>query len=66
MYFQGYMNQHLQKTGSNMPIREGDELARLPVLRTWFRTQTAIVLHLSNGTVQINFFSVCSSYNDLV
>ncbi|KAL3984781.1 Protein kinase domain family protein [Acanthocheilonema viteae] len=55
-YFKNYMSEHLQKTGADMPIREGDELARLPVLRIWFRTQSAIVLHLSNGTLQLNFF----------
>ena len=33
--------------------REGDELTRLPFLRTWFRTRSAIVLHLSNGTMQV-------------
>ena len=41
-----------------MVKKEGDELARLPYLRTWFRTRSAIVLHLSNGTLQINFFNV--------
>uniref|UniRef100_A0A914M9N4 Serine/threonine-protein kinase PLK n=1 Tax=Meloidogyne incognita TaxID=6306 RepID=A0A914M9N4_MELIC len=55
-YFRSYMNEHLIKTGANIPIREGDELARLPCLNTWFRTKSAIVLHLSNGTLQINFF----------
>ncbi|GMR43687.1 hypothetical protein PMAYCL1PPCAC_13882, partial [Pristionchus mayeri] len=34
----------------------GDELARLPWLRDWSRSNSAIVFHLSNGTVQINFF----------
>jgi hypothetical protein len=57
-YFRSYMNEHLIKTGANIPIREGDELARLPCLNTWFRTKSAIVLHLSNGTLQINFFYV--------
>ncbi|VDK65529.1 unnamed protein product [Onchocerca ochengi] len=55
-YFKNYMSEHLQKTGADMPIREGDELARLPILRIWFRTQSAIVLHLTNGTLQLNFF----------
>jgi len=55
-YFRNYMNDHLLKAGANMNVRDGDELARLPCLRTWFRTRSAIVLHLSNGTLQINFF----------
>lgn len=52
------MSEHLLKAGANITPREGDELARLPYLRTWFRTRSAIVLHLSNGCVQINFFQV--------
>ena len=32
---------------------ESDNLARLPFLRTWFRTRSAIVLHLNNGTLQV-------------
>ncbi|XP_061576023.1 serine/threonine-protein kinase PLK1 [Cololabis saira] len=55
-YFRNYMSEHLLKAGANMARREGDELARMPYLSLWFRTKSAIVLHLSNGTVQINFF----------
>uniref|UniRef100_A0A8C6SJW3 Serine/threonine-protein kinase PLK n=1 Tax=Neogobius melanostomus TaxID=47308 RepID=A0A8C6SJW3_9GOBI len=55
-YFRNYMSEHLLKTGANVARREGDELARLPYLSLWFRTKSAIVLHLTNGTVQINFF----------
>ncbi|KAG7459377.1 hypothetical protein MATL_G00210130 [Megalops atlanticus] len=55
-YFRNYMIEHLLKAGANITPRDGDELARLPYLRHWFRTKSAIVLHLTNGTVQINFF----------
>ncbi|XP_076471497.1 serine/threonine-protein kinase PLK1-like isoform X2 [Babylonia areolata] len=55
-YFRNYMNEHLLKAGANMTPRDSDEMMRLPFLRTWFRTRSAIVLHLSNGTLQINFF----------
>ncbi|XP_076410499.1 serine/threonine-protein kinase PLK1-like [Peromyscus maniculatus bairdii] len=61
-HFRSYMNEHLQKAGATMTAganttpREGDELARLPYLKKWLRTSCAIVLHLSNGTIQINFF----------
>ncbi|ESO04961.1 hypothetical protein HELRODRAFT_185535 [Helobdella robusta] len=55
-YFKNYMNEHLLKAGANIMPREGDEMTRLPFLRTWFRTRSAIILHLSNGTLQINFF----------
>lgn len=55
-YFRAYMNEHLIKAGAHVAKKDGDDLARLPVLRYWFRTRSAIVLHLSNGTLQINFF----------
>uniref|UniRef100_A0A8D0CPL7 Serine/threonine-protein kinase PLK n=1 Tax=Sander lucioperca TaxID=283035 RepID=A0A8D0CPL7_SANLU len=55
-YFRNYMSEHLLKAGANMARRDGDELARLPYLSLWFRTKSAIVLHLTNGAVQINFF----------
>ncbi|ELT98162.1 hypothetical protein CAPTEDRAFT_160517 [Capitella teleta] len=54
-YFRNYMSEHLLKAGADITPR-GEELARLPFLRTWFRTRSAIVLHLSNGSMQINFF----------
>uniref|UniRef100_A0A8K9V6N4 Serine/threonine-protein kinase PLK n=1 Tax=Oncorhynchus mykiss TaxID=8022 RepID=A0A8K9V6N4_ONCMY len=60
-YFRNYMSEHLLKAGANITPRDGDELARLPYLSHWFRTKSAIVLHLTNGTVQINFFQVLSS-----
>jgi len=41
------------QAGANIAPREGDEMTRLPFLRTWFRTRSAIVLHLSNGTLQV-------------
>ncbi|XP_073739042.1 LOW QUALITY PROTEIN: serine/threonine-protein kinase PLK1-like [Callorhinus ursinus] len=55
-YFRNYMSEHLLKAGANITPWEGDELSRLPYLRTWFRTRSAIILHLSNGCVQINSF----------
>uniref|UniRef100_A0A0N4ZTF7 Serine/threonine-protein kinase PLK n=1 Tax=Parastrongyloides trichosuri TaxID=131310 RepID=A0A0N4ZTF7_PARTI len=50
-----YMREKLCRAVAVLP-KEGDELARLPVLKTWFRTQVAIVLYLSNGSLQVNFF----------
>ena len=41
------------QAGANVVPREGDEMTRLPFLRTWFRTRSAMVLHLSNGTLQV-------------
>jgi hypothetical protein len=42
------------QAGANITPREVDDMIRLPFLRTWFRTRSAIVLHLSNGTMQVS------------
>lgn len=55
-YFNTYMNENLLKAGESAKQREGSEMAQLPHLRSWFRTKSAIVFHLSNGTFQANFF----------
>ncbi|VDQ12893.1 unnamed protein product [Trichobilharzia regenti] len=44
------------QAGENIARPDADAMTRLPFLRRWFRTRSAIVLHLSNGTLQINFF----------
>ena len=55
-YFRNYMRDHLLKAGANIEVREEDQLSRIPALKTWFRTSRAVVMHLTNGTMQINFF----------
>lgn len=55
-YFRSYMSEHLLKAGGSAGERPVDEGVRLPHLRAWFRTRSAIILHLSNGILQINFF----------
>ena len=52
-YFMNYMKEHLLKAGANMQSRDGDELSRIPFLKTWFRTSRAVVMFLTNGTVQV-------------
>lgn len=54
-YFKRYMNEHLVKAGADAVVTEGDSLSRIPHLHTWFRTSCAVVMHLTNGTVQLNF-----------
>jgi len=54
-YFQQYMKENLLKTGGKAP-NASTCIARLPNLWTWFRTSRAVVMILSNGTVQINNF----------
>uniref|UniRef100_A0A0N4ZMJ4 Serine/threonine-protein kinase PLK n=1 Tax=Parastrongyloides trichosuri TaxID=131310 RepID=A0A0N4ZMJ4_PARTI len=53
--FKNYMMNHLIRAADPMP-KDGDEFARLPVLKTWIRNEVAIILYLSNGTLQCNFF----------
>ena len=48
-----YMKEHLLKAGANMELKERDELSRIPALKTWFRTSRAVVMHLTNGTLQV-------------
>lgn len=57
-YFRSYMQENLVKTGASIPPREGDDLIRLPFLRQWFRTSRAVVMHLTNGTLQVTFFRI--------
>jgi len=54
-YFRSYMKENLIKAGEAIPARDGDEMTRLPFLRQWFRTSRAVVMHLTNGTLQVKF-----------
>ena len=44
------------QAGASVGDRPVEEGVRLPHLRTWFRTRSAIVLHLSNGILQVLYF----------
>ncbi|KAL3312000.1 Serine/threonine-protein kinase plk1 [Cichlidogyrus casuarinus] len=55
--FKNYMQENLCKAGENVLRKECDAMARLPFLVAWMRTGSAILLYLSNGTLQMNFFS---------
>ncbi|CAF4915286.1 unnamed protein product [Pieris macdunnoughi] len=54
-YFRRYMTEHLMKAGASVSVRESDGLSRLPHLHQWFRTTLAVIMYLTNGTLQINF-----------
>ncbi|KAI4483644.1 PREDICTED: serine/threonine-protein kinase polo [Polistes canadensis] len=54
-FFLKYMNEHLMKAGGSIAVKQSDSLSRIPYMHQWFRTQTAVVMQLTNGTVQINF-----------
>lgn len=54
-YFKRYMTEHLVKAGAGAVIAESDSISRIPHLHSWFRTTCAVVMHLTNGSVQLNF-----------
>uniref|UniRef100_A0A1B0AW41 polo kinase n=1 Tax=Glossina palpalis gambiensis TaxID=67801 RepID=A0A1B0AW41_9MUSC len=54
-YFKCYMTKHLAKAGENNVSLETDQISRMPHLHSWFRTTCAVAMHLTNGTVQLNF-----------
>lgn len=47
------MSEHLVKAGGNTAVEAGDNLSRIPHLHSWFRTTCAVVMHLTNGSVQV-------------
>lgn len=53
-YFKRYMTEHLVMTGA-FNVSEIDALSRVPHLHAWFRTSCAVIMYLTNGTVQMNF-----------
>lgn len=53
MYFKRYMNDHLIKAGANMLLKDTDQLSRTPYLYLWFRSQTSVIMLLTNGTLQV-------------
>lgn len=62
-YFRNYMSEHLLKAGGPRGTAvEANEMSRLPYLRAWFRTRRAIVLHLSNGILQVRHLHLDSMF----
>lgn len=54
-YFQRYMFDHLMKAGADHAVQQPDSLSRIPYLQQWHRSATAVLMFLTNGTLQINF-----------
>lgn len=52
------MNDHLIKAGANMLLKDADQLSRTPYLYQWFRSQTSVIMLLTNGTLQV-FNNIC-------
>lgn len=55
-YFAKYMDDNLIRGGDLIFPKEPTERPLIPFMRKWFRTTSAIVMLLSNKTLQINFF----------
>lgn len=54
LYFKRYMSEHLVKAGGDSTIGNGDVVSRPPHLNAWFRTNCAVIMHLTNGSVQVS------------
>ncbi len=52
-YFKRYMTEHLVKAGGSVVVEQSDSVSRIPHMHTWFRTTCAVVMHLTNGSVQV-------------
>lgn len=53
-YFKRYMTEHLVKAGAGVVVEQSDSVSRIPHMHTWFRTTCAVVMHLTNGSVQVS------------
>jgi polo-like kinase 1 len=53
VHFRRYMSEHLVKAGASVHVQECDSLSRVPYLNQWFRTSSAVVMLLTNGTLQV-------------
>uniref|UniRef100_A0A7E4VY55 Serine/threonine-protein kinase PLK n=1 Tax=Panagrellus redivivus TaxID=6233 RepID=A0A7E4VY55_PANRE len=60
-YFVKYMHDQLITASAHSP-ESAKKMSRPPCLISWFRTDSAIVLHLSTGLVQVNFFKDHSKF----
>lgn len=55
-YFANYMDKHLLKGGDSKGGISADQPS-YPFVDIWFRTDITMVMYLSNGTIQVNFFN---------
>ncbi|XP_047123369.1 serine/threonine-protein kinase PLK1 isoform X3 [Hydra vulgaris] len=57
-YFANYMDKHLLKGGDlDDPSKTHDVFSEMSVIDIWFRTDKAMVMYLSDGTLQVNFLA---------
>lgn len=55
-FFGNYMEKHLLKGGDSKTFTSADQPS-FPFIDIWFRTDITMVMYLSNGTLQVNFFN---------
>ncbi|XP_031562888.1 serine/threonine-protein kinase PLK1-like [Actinia tenebrosa] len=56
-YFSNYMDKHLLKGGDQRGCISSNQQISSPFIDIWFRTDITMVMYLSNGTLQVNFFN---------
>lgn len=52
-YFRRYMTDNLIKAGEAHARQECDRLSRVPYLLLWKRSSSAVIMQLTNGTIQV-------------
>lgn len=57
-YFSNYMDKHLLKGGDLDELSTSQEVfSEIAIIDIWFRTDKAMVMYLSDGTLQVNFLA---------
>lgn len=56
-YFSNYMDKHLLKGGDIDDSPNAETFTEISIIDIWFRTDKAMVMYLSDGTLQVNFLS---------
>ncbi|XP_066915213.1 serine/threonine-protein kinase PLK1-like isoform X4 [Clytia hemisphaerica] len=56
-YFSNYMERHLLKGGDLKDANKHDVFSEMAIIDIWFRTDKAMIMYLSDGTLQVNFLS---------
>lgn len=56
-YFSNYMERHLLKGGDLKDASKHDVFSEMAIIDIWFRTDKAMIMYLSDGTLQVNFLS---------
>jgi len=56
-YFSNYMDKHLLKGGDLEDPSKKEMFSEMAIIDIWFRTDKAMVMYLSDGTLQVNFLA---------